>query len=61
MEEKDLPKFGHGFQPIVIQDNGCYESTPGEFKTIKLWKTYGLFTPLSSRVLCWIQMCLCHV
>ena len=23
-------------QPIVTQDNGCYESTPGEFKTTKL-------------------------
>ena len=33
-------------QPIVTQDNGCYESTPGEFKTTKLWKTYGLFTSL---------------
>ena len=31
-------------QPIVIQDNGCYESTPGEFKTIKFWKMHGLFT-----------------
>ena len=28
-------------QPIIIQDTGCYESTPGEFKTIKLWKTHG--------------------
>ena len=46
-------------QPIVIQDNGCYESTPGEFKTTKLWKTYGLFTSLSSSVLYWIQTYLC--
>ena len=42
-----------------LQDNGCYESTPGEFKTTKLWKTYGLFTPLSSSVLYWIQTYLC--
>ena len=34
-------------------------STPGEFKTTKLWKTYGLFTPLSSSVLYWIQTYLC--
>ena len=46
-------------QPIVTQDKGCYESTPGEFKTTKLWKTYGLFTPLSSSVLYWIQTYLC--
>jgi hypothetical protein len=40
---------------------GCYESSPGEFKHIKFWKTYGLSISLSSSVSCWIQAYLCYL
>ena len=42
-------------QPIVTQDNGCYESTPGEFKTTKLLENLWTIHTTFISVLYWIQ------